>query len=101
MGRIKDDLFSPRAHARATDPGTSHAAAAGVTKKLTAIQEQVLLLFKVRREMTDLDLQAAFGTGRSTHRTRRRELVDLGYLRDSGRTKHQEGSNRVIWEIIP
>lgn len=106
MGSMKDlfgDVpYEPAAHARRTDPSTSHEAASKFTaKKLTEIQQQVLLLFKSRRELTDLDLQQAFNFSGSTHRTRRSELVERGLVRNSGRKKFQDGSNRIIWEIVP
>jgi hypothetical protein len=96
------DKWDPVAHARRTDPSTSHEAAAEVTKKLTAYQESVMNLFLIRGEMTDVDLQNYYGlSAGSTFRTRRSELVKMGKLRNSGRKRVQDGSNRIIWEIVP
>lgn len=116
MGKMKDlfddtlfepdepepEAAEPKAHARRTDPSTSHEAARKFTaKKLTEVQEQVLLLFKTRRELTDWELEQAFNFSGSTHRTRRSELVERGLVRNSGRRKFQANSNRIIWEIVP
>lgn len=118
MGSMKDLLGDapytapdpPKAHARRSDPSTSHEAAAKHTAaSLTEKQQIVLAAFRERRQMTDADLQDHLrsigiikdGKNGSTYRTRRGELVDLGRVRNSGRRKHQEGSNRIIWEIVP
>jgi hypothetical protein len=118
MGRMKEtlggDLFGyvppPRAHARSGDPITSHEAAARHTSEsLTQKQQLVLSYFRALRQMTDVDLRNRLradlvipaNRDGSTYRTRRSELVDLGKLRDSGQKRFQEGSNRIIWEIIP
>lgn len=100
MGRVKD-LFGEEAHTRWSDPDTSFEAADKVTPKLKKIQTEVYLLFKAKVRMTDLELQRAFGSSGSTHRTRRAELVELGLIRDSGKRVKQDGSNRIIWEIVP
>lgn len=103
MGSMKDQLsglYVDRAHARATDPSTSHEAAGNVTKKLSDIQKSVLGLFEVRREMTDADIHDYFGGKESTYRKRRTDLAAMGLVRDSGRKRMQDGSNRIIWEIV-
>jgi hypothetical protein len=99
MGSMKDH-WDPSVLVRPTDPDTSHQAAAKVTKKLTGIRLAVMDLFRVRREMTDMDLQLYFGGPESSYRKRRTELVEMGLVRDSGRKVMQKGSNRIIWEIV-
>lgn len=104
MGSMKDQLtgiYEPRAYARSADPSTSHEAAAKVTPKLNKIQREVLELFRINRDMTDLELQCSMQSHGSTHRTRRAELVKKGLIRDSGRRVKFDGSNRIIWEIVP
>lgn len=101
MSKFKDLFSEPQqAHARRSDPETSHEAAAKITKKLTELQEQVLLLFRVHGQLTDLDLDRMAGTGRSTFRTRRSELTKLGYVVFVKKV-HQEGGTHSLWELSP
>lgn len=96
-----------RAHARRSDPETSHAAAASISEeRLRDSQRVVLALFDARRRLHDEALLRAQPSADSVpkqspsgYRTRRRELVDLGYLRDSGdRTVLPSGRQSIIWE---
>lgn len=91
-------LFAPltrRAHARRTDPDTSHEAARSVEPDLTVRQEAVLLLFQRYGSMTDRELVDRYEAttflplngdpdlpvqGPSGIRTRRHELVVAGRL---------------------
>lgn len=99
------------AHARRTDPQTSHAAAAGLTpERLRVSQEAVLAvltafgplhdeaLVAVYREQTRQDPGLIWQSD-SGIRTRRAELVRLGLVRDSG-TKIQlvSGNFSIVWE---
>ena len=98
------DLFAcAQAHARRTDPPTSHEAAASIVA-LLAKQEAVLHVFNKYKTLTLEQLVANyFGLPQcaSGIRTRASELVKLGYLRDSGRTtKTKSGRNAIIWEIV-
>lgn len=90
----------PRAHTRAGDPSTSFDAARKVDARLLEKQKRVYDIFVAHREMTDLQLQDYCGDAGSTYRTRRAELVALGLLRDSGRKLRQDGSLRIVWEIV-
>lgn len=98
------------AHARLTDPQTSHEAAASV-ENITATQTVILKLL-TGFPMTDEDLvwhyeqQIRMGAdirdvpraSASGIRSRRAELVKLGFVRDSGhRTKISSGRNAIIW----
>ena len=49
--------------------------------------------------LTDFDLEVICDNHGSTYRTRRSELVELGYVADSGQRRMQEGSNRIVWVI--
>lgn len=94
--------------ARVTDPETSHEAAAAVTD-LTGTQSAILDLLKI--PMTDEALvhayQGRIHQGRaplaseSGIRTRRKELVDRGLVRDSGRRGRMAltGRKSIIWEL--
>lgn len=110
--RGQGDLFSPSAHARRTDPDTSHAAAASITPdKLTANQNAVMLVFwEYESPMTDVDLVARYEKLRkpmglpvqseSGLRTRRKELVTRGQLHDTGvRCKLPSGRMAILWDV--
>ena len=107
-----------RAHARTTDPATSHAAAQSLGD-LTASQMAVLLVMQVLsfRRGTDVEIVARYnavsqmdGTvivrqSPSGIRSRRAELVKMGKVRDSGMTKLYmspggRASRHIIWEVV-
>lgn len=94
-----------QAHARRGDPDTSHEAAAAISPHLSDVQCEVLAFARGRgaQGFTDLDLSAHFDDAGSTHRSRRRELVDEGLIEDSGeRWRPPEGGRRhIIWRIRP
>jgi hypothetical protein len=92
---------SPRA--RRTDPATSHAAAQSVGD-LRESQRAVLATFLQHGPMHDEKLEVRYPQqprqSESGLRTRRRELVDLGLLRDSGTTTLTvHGRSTTIWEL--
>jgi hypothetical protein len=98
-----------KARARNTDPETSRAAAASLTPPtLRASQEAVLDVFESRRKMTDVEMIDAYNhvlafyvppQSPSGLRTRRKELVRKGFLRDSGeREKMASGRKAIVWE---
>ena len=79
------NLTDERAHARFTDPQTSHDAAERITKELTMLQGQVWTALRTFGPWTDRQLvtalQATHGRAESTWRTRRAELVDKGLVK--------------------
>jgi len=97
------------AHARRTDPATSHEAAARASVGLTKKQYAVLSIFEVLYPLalTDPELQREYRIrqrplGHIQHqsesgiRTRRKELCDLGLLQFAGRRdRHQ------AWCAVP
>lgn len=92
----------PQAHARHNDPDTSKAAA----RSLGDLRDsQVLVLHYLRRygPMSDEALLAqmlASGDhiSPSGARTRRRELADLGLVRDTGKTvRLASGRKAIVW----
>jgi hypothetical protein len=99
------DVFTyPRA--RATDPVTSYQAAQSV-RDLTGKQQAVLDCFLQHGPMTDEDLigryRAEFRLEQTDSglRTRRHELVDQGWLRDSGRKgTTAAGRASIIWATV-
>lgn len=108
---------APVAHARRTDRATSHEAARFVTPNLTANQQMVLRVIdhfyglgqpftdKVlvkdyhraweQRIGLDLMLQSESGI-----RTRRNELVEQGYVEDTGRTIRMGKRNHTLWRLV-
>lgn len=99
------DLFSYRppeqAHARHSDPDTSHDAARSVSPKVAKVQRQVLAYAASKPDgFTDRHLQDAFADSTSTYRTRRSELVAKGYIRDSGERSVLHGRRRfIVWQV--
>ena len=95
------DIFDPAA--RATDPDTSWDAARSVrliTAKQAAVRD---VLGAAPSGLTDEELAARYvGPHQSPSglRTRRKELVDLGLVRDSGRRAQMEtGRMAIVWEV--
>jgi hypothetical protein len=98
-----------QAHARNTDPQTSHDAAASV--RVTAGQREVLEIFELLHRATDENVarkheaRCLLGTAYASLspsglRTRRSELVRLGKIRDSGvRWTMASGRKAVVWEV--
>ena len=94
---------SPKQMTRWSDPVTSLVAAASVD--LTKGQKIVMAAFRVRRSMTDDELIAKVADlglklSPSGCRSRRKELVEMGLIRDSG-VKEQTASHRstIVWEL--
>jgi hypothetical protein len=88
----------------ANDPDTSRQAAQAIAPHINSIQAEVLRWFQEHRSATDEDLEKGLGDtypGFSTLRKRRGELVDKGFLRDSGKQKeNSRGRNMVVWELV-
>lgn len=111
--RAVRELYEPRAHARRGDPVTSHEAAAKITS--AEIRESQLAVMRVFRRfgpMHDKLLverytfeQEPWGMPvqeESGIRTRRKELVDMGWLEHSGEYFILPGKRRnrsKIWRI--
>jgi hypothetical protein len=95
--------------ARVTDPLTSHQAAASVTNPGTTRDKILSLFYTTARYgvpgLTDEEVielyKARFGfISPSGCRTRRKELVDLGLVEDSGITRlTQSGRNTIVWRL--
>jgi hypothetical protein len=96
---VQGDLFGLHTRARSGDPDTSFKAAAQATPKMTERRRIVLRHFLQRQAMTDLELEGLCANHGSTYRTRRSELVQMGYIADSGERRLLHGSNRIVWAI--
>lgn len=91
-----------RAHARSTDPETSHKAAAAITPHLSELQREIGERWCARGVMGATDLEIAIEMGRtdvSTVRSRRNELADQNIIVDSGmrRTTGSSRRQRIVW----
>lgn len=106
----QDTLFDhyPQAHARSTDPSTSHRAAASISAaRLRESQEEVLRVLRDYGPLCDCDLLTTYREtseleqSDSGIRTRRAELVARGLVRDSG-VRLRLPSNRatIQWEAV-
>ena len=106
--RTDDAEEPPRAHARTTDPHTSHAAADSLDPTtLTEIQTRVYCVLVAYGPMPDQALifryRCAYGhAGESTIRTRRHELVERGLVVDTGeRVVQGNGRLAIVWRAVP
>lgn len=96
----------PRARARATDPQTSHDAAASLTPDaIRKSQAEVLVALYHLREANDLRIIAFMnrrrdGVSRSGTETRRKELQRLELVADSGqRERMPSGRGSIVWTL--
>jgi hypothetical protein len=100
--------LATEAHARGSDPATSHAAAASLTD-LRASQMAVLGLLLSLGPMTDETLAGHYKRASENDelpkqsssglRTRRAELVDAGLVLASGRFEHlTSGRKAIVWK---
>lgn len=91
------------AFARATDPATSHAAAAAVEgEHANRMEKLVLVELRKYREMglTNHQLVAATGIAWNTITPRVRPLVNKGLVLDSGlRRLGPKGKKCVVWKL--
>lgn len=101
---MSDDLFDPpggAAHARRTDPETSHDAADSVTPDLRQLQARVADYAKRRGRLgfTDAQMSNDLQDPGSTLRTRRSELTARNIILDSGerRTFGESARQRIVW----
>lgn len=89
------------AQARATDPDTSHKAAASLeADDLTGLQKRVLdhLVAKAAHGATTLELSAALGIDRVTVSPRLAPMADNGLVVDSGqRREGPSGRKSIVW----
>jgi len=96
-------LAQYQAHARRSDPITSHDAARAISPLLSPIQRDVLRFAAIKGTsgFDDTELQFYFADDGSSHRTRRAELTEEGMIRDTGRKIRYEGDrcHRIIWAI--
>ena len=92
----------PASRARNTDPETSHDAASSVRDIRASHQIILNILNRASTPLTDEDIYQHILKGRmstSGARTRRRELVDLALVEDSGiRKTLPSGRKSICWK---
>lgn len=106
MGRaiMPEPIYGP-ARARATDPATSHEAAASIQPKAsTRIRDEILQAFSRYGPMTDEEIAdhlSWLNASPSGMRTRRAELVAAGLIEQhsaDGRTS--SGRRCAVWQLV-
>lgn len=105
---MQQSLLDQVAHARHSDPETSHLAAGVASNRLTETQERILSILTIQGPKTDEQITTAYRDywpeSRVTEqslRSRRSELVTNGKVRFTGEyglTSHA-GKTR-IWEAV-
>src|SRR4051812_5383676 len=98
------------ARARRTDPQTSHEAAASVQDEITS-RRAVWQILRDRGPMTDYDLVSRYQKSainglvpfqsESGIRTRRNELYERGWVKDTGqKMRMPSGRNAILWSAV-
>jgi hypothetical protein len=88
---------------RKSDPWTSKAAGIDIQKQLNSLQQRVINVARTMGDFTDIELCDKFNAvvdkprADSTIRTRRKELVDIGLIIDTGSTKVINGKHHKLW----
>ena len=104
---MSDEPLPLFAHARRSDPLTSHEAAASVTRRsMTVSQALVLMVLRELGDATNPEIEAAARkrgsvTPGSRLRTARRELADVGMVEETGEKRpHPETGRRCAgWRV--
>jgi hypothetical protein len=91
--------LDPRTHARTSDPGTSHEAAARLTNKRTMMRR--LLTEFLRRPMTAWEAGEACGYSADEGAWKRvSDLANEGWVEDTGATRIGPKNRRqIVWAI--
>ena len=113
MGRMSDallggDLFAPPNPktpvqiTRQQDPSTSYEAATGIVHKLRPLQMRVLAEFKAAGAEGLTTSSWKNAAARTVRRSARavQNWWKSELVRDSGRVKHQQGRNRIVWVVV-
>lgn len=104
----KPPYTPPWARARKTDPETSHEAARAQDElRLRLSQGLILTLLQKHGPMSDEEVWSHLAMqpggppmSRSGARTRRKELVSMGYVEDSGlRATLPSGRQSIVWRV--
>ena len=95
-----DDNRIGKAQQRGQSITSKDAALAAMPR--TGTQRHRVLIALCRRSSLDEELQDSLGMNPSTERPRRVELVEGGWVQDSGlRRQTRSGQSAVVWELTP
>lgn len=108
MSLRQEDLWSGEAHARSTDPETSHSAARTATKTLTVVKGRIIALLQIQGALTDEELCKVYHqtwpdseTTDQSIRSRRSELVASGNVAFSGDYGYTFSGNKSRrWQVV-
>lgn len=108
MGAVSDyteTLYGGKPpYRRRRQQDTSRAAALTMLATATTLQAKVYQMIQSRTDagMTDEEIQEALSLRIPTEVARRRELVLLGVIEDSGRRRQNEsGRDAIVWWVVP
>ena len=95
------DLLRPEpGKARRDGSATSKAAALSVAPRTGTQRRRVLDAIAASGGLTDEEIQARLAMNPSTQRPRRVELVEGGWIKDSGaRRPSSSGRESIVWEL--
>lgn len=96
---MADQLTLPLA--RNSDPPTSHAAAAAVTRSHGALEHRILIQFLTYQELTDDELVRCIPDRcEGTVKTARSRLKNAGALVPTGETRpSRHGVEQIVWKV--
>lgn len=103
-GGLSDPRENTEGRAHTDGHVTERAAATRVIPRTGTQRMLVLTAIETRdpNGITDEEISVWPGISDTAHRTRRKELVDGGWVMDSGRTGRTEsGSDSILWILTP
>jgi len=97
---LQRSLFDPQPYQKHS--ATSREAAEHIAGSANTLRKKVYDYLRSEPEgATDMEMQVVLGMDGSTQRPRRVKLVELGLVRDSGRTKKSSSGRTVtVWEVV-
>jgi hypothetical protein len=82
-----------------SNPTTSLEAAEAIRPSAGSLRAKVLAYLTLYPHSTDEDIQLGLGMDGNTQRPRRRELEQMGKIRESGIKRLKSGRNAKTWEV--
>ena len=80
---------------------TSYGASVYVMPRTGTLRAEVMDYLVIHGPSTDVEIQRGLGIVPNTERPRRVELVEGGFVKDSGKVKRHHGREHILWEINP